>query len=92
MIGTIDASSTIDEDGILLLLEVIGNIWLSVSRNFCNKVEDVFRRPEVYDKEDIVANNQDLLELQYINHWKDILTEASLKNYFLNHLSATTLN
>ena len=34
--------------------------------NFCNKVEDVFRRPEVYDKvKKIVADNQDLLELQY---------------------------
>ena len=67
MIGTIDASSTIDEDGILLLLKGIAAIYgYQYQENFCNKVEDVFRRPEVYDKvKDIVANNQDLLELQY---------------------------
>ena len=67
MIGTIDASSTIDEDGTLLLLKGIAAIYgYQYQENFCNKVEDVFRRPEVYDKvKDIVANNQDLLELQY---------------------------
>ena len=67
MIGTIDASSTIDEDGILLLLKGITAIFgYQYQENFCNKVKDVFRRPEVYDKvKDIVANNLDLLELQY---------------------------
>ena len=35
-------------------------------QNFCSKVEDVFRRPEVYNKvKDIIAKNEDLLELQY---------------------------
>lgn len=67
MIGTIDASSTIDKDGILLLLKGITAIFgYLYQENFCNKVEDVFRRPEVYDKvKKIVADNQDLLELQY---------------------------
>ena len=67
MIGTIDASSTIDADGILLLLKGITAIFgYLYQENFCNKVEDVFRRPEVYDKvKKIVADNQDLLELQY---------------------------
>lgn len=68
MIGTIDASSTIDEDGILLLLKGISAIFgYQYQQNFCSKVEDVFRRPEVYDKvKDIIARNEDMLELQYV--------------------------
>lgn len=68
MIGTIDASSTIDEDGILLLLKGISAIFgYQYQQNFCSKVEDVFRRPEVYDKvKDIIAKNEDMLELQYV--------------------------
>jgi hypothetical protein len=67
MIGTIDASTTIDEDGILLLLKGISAIFgYQYQQNFCSKVEDVFRRPEVYNKvKDIIAKNEDLLELQY---------------------------
>lgn len=68
MIGTIDASSTIDEDGILLLLKGISAIFgYQYQQNFCSKVKDVFRRPELYDKvKDIIANNEDILELQYV--------------------------
>ena len=68
MIGTIDASSTIDEDGILLLLKGISAIFVyQYQQNFCSKVKDVFRRPELYDKvKDIIANNEDILELQYV--------------------------
>ena len=68
MIGTIDASSTIDEDGILILLKGITAIFgYQYQENFCNKVKDVFVRPEVYEKvKDVVANNKDLLELQYV--------------------------
>jgi len=67
MIGTIDASSTIDEDGILMLLKGISAIFgYQYQENFSSKVQDVFVRPEVYDKvKDIVAKNEDLLELQY---------------------------
>ncbi|MDA9094369.1 hypothetical protein N9K02_00545 [Gammaproteobacteria bacterium] len=67
MIGTIDASSTIDEDGILMLLKGISAIFgYQYQENFSSKVRDVFVRPEVYDKvKDIVAKNEDLLELQY---------------------------
>ncbi|MDC1189448.1 hypothetical protein N8209_01445 [Gammaproteobacteria bacterium] len=67
MIGTIDASTSIDEDGILILLKGISAIFgYQYQENFCSKVEDVFRRPEVYNKvKDIVAKNEDLLELQY---------------------------
>ena len=68
MIGTIDASTSIDEDGILLLLKGISAIFgYQYQENFCSKVEDVFRRPEVYNKvKDIISNNEDLLELQYV--------------------------
>jgi len=68
MIGTIDASSTIDEDGILMLLKGISAIFgYQYQENFSSKVQDVFVRPEVYDKvKDIVAKNEDLLELQYV--------------------------
>ena len=68
MIGTIDASSTIDEDGILMLLKGISAIFgYQYQENFSSKVQDVFVRPEVYDKvNDIVAKNEDLLELQYV--------------------------
>ena len=67
MIGTIDASSTIDEDGILMLLKGISAIFgYQYQENFSSKVRDVFVRPEIYDKvKDIVAKNEDLLELQY---------------------------
>ena len=68
MIGTIDASTSIDEDGILILLKGISAIFgYQYQENFCSKVEDVFRRPEVYNKvKDIISNNEDLLELQYV--------------------------
>ena len=68
MIGTIDASSTIDEDGILMLLKGISAIFgYQYQENFSSKVQDVFVRPEVYDKvKDIVAKNADLLEFQYV--------------------------
>ena len=68
MIGTIDASTSIDEDGILLLIKGISAIFgYQYQENFCSKVEDVFRRPEVYNKvKDIISNNEDLLELQYV--------------------------
>jgi hypothetical protein len=68
MIGTIDASSSIDEDGILILLKGISAIFgYQYQENFCSKVEEVFRRPEVYSKvKDIVAKNEDLLEFQYV--------------------------
>tara|TARA_B100000780_G_C20905081_1_gene360238 strand:- start:172 stop:591 length:420 start_codon:yes stop_codon:yes gene_type:complete len=68
MIGTIDASSTIDEDGILILLKGISAIFgYQYQENFSSKAQDVFRRPEVYDKvKNIIENNVDLLELQYV--------------------------
>lgn len=68
MIGTIDASASIDEDGILILLKGISAIFgYQYQENFCSKVEEVFRRPEVYSKvKDIVAKNEDLLEFQYV--------------------------
>jgi len=68
MIGTIDASTSIDEDGILILLKGISAIFgYQYQENFCSKVEEVFRRPEVYSKvKDIVAKNEDLLEFQYV--------------------------
>ena len=68
MIGTTDASTSIDEDGILILLKGISAIFgYQYQENFCSKVEDVFRRPEVYNKvKDIVAKNEDLLEFQYV--------------------------
>ena len=68
MIGTIDASSSIDEDGILILFKGISAIFgYQYQENFCSKVEEVFRRPEVYSKvKDIVAKNEDLLEFQYV--------------------------
>ena len=68
MIGTIDASSTIDEDGILMLLKGISAIFgYQYQENFSSKVQDVFVRLEVYDKvKDIVAKNADLLEFQYV--------------------------
>tara|TARA_B110000008_G_C16777743_1_gene487277 strand:- start:133 stop:552 length:420 start_codon:yes stop_codon:yes gene_type:complete len=68
MIGTIDASASIDEDGILILLKGISAIFgYQYQENFCSKAEEVFRRPEVYSKvKDIVAKNEDLLEFQYV--------------------------
>ena len=68
MMGTIDASSTIDKEGILMLLKGIGAIFgYQYQENFCSKAQDVFRRPEVYEKvKHIIEKNQDMLELQYV--------------------------
>jgi len=68
MMGTIDTSSSIDKDGILILLKGIAAVFgYQYQKNFSGKVDEVFKRPEVFDKvKEIVANNQDLLELQYV--------------------------
>ena len=65
--ATIDTSSSLNEEEILLLLKGISAIFgYQYQENFCTNVEDVFKRPELMEKvQEIITKNETNLELQY---------------------------
>ena len=67
MIGTIDASSTIDDEGILILLKGIAAIYgYQYQKNLNEYAIEVFRRPETYEiVADLIDKNNNLIENQF---------------------------
>tara|TARA_B100001142_G_scaffold150674_1_gene151387 strand:- start:70 stop:495 length:426 start_codon:yes stop_codon:yes gene_type:complete len=67
MIGTIDASSTIDDEGILILLKGIAAIYgYQYQKNLNEYAIEVFRRPETYERvADLIDKNNNLIENQF---------------------------